>query len=97
MQSGKPEFQYKAGISLLDAEDTMHKHSLERIWHQPYRQITSSKRSTTAEPKILLRDSWREAVDKGFISEQLALKVLWKQLQNYFNRLVKLKKLRDKR
>ena len=71
--------------------------SKERLWQQPYRQITAGKRPMIDNSRHLLRKSWRESLESGTISCQLALKVLNKQMTNYFERLAKVKVLRDKR
>ena len=75
----------------------MHNFSKERFWQQPYRQLTQSKRPIIDNSKYLLRQSWRESLERGIISSQLALKILNKQATNYFDRLAKVKVLRDKR
>ena len=84
-------------VSILEAEEQMFVFSKERLWQQPYRQITTGKRPMKDDSRHLLRKSWRESLESGTISGQLALKVLNKQMTNYFERLVKVKVLRDKR
>jgi hypothetical protein len=89
MTAGQPEFVC-TDTDLLAAEEKMFAHSQERLWYQPYRQITQSKK-VIDNSKVLLRQSWRETIRNGTLSETLALKILTKQANTYFERLAKVK------